>query len=416
MKPDDETTTPKPGSMHSDLRDLAPAPSARRARELLSAEDANRLVDFAIRWRADLGERHLAREVVGALATLLPGCSLGVRMASAEHGEIVELVGEPVAPRSDPTRLFPHLPEERVYPVSDGAAGATVHLAGNELPAVGTPAEATLQRAIDLFASVLRHCRGFEEARRAGAELRRLQAQVIQAEKLASLGQIAAGLVHELNTPLTSIIAYTDYLRRRPSRDEADEEERLQRIGEAAERVLSFSRDLMSYARPAAEIPAPVPLADVLQKALAFCDHQFGEAGVTVTLDLPEPTPLVRGIAGQLTQVFVNLFTNAAHAMPSGGELHVASAYSDDGEHLRVVVSDTGIGISGEHLDRVFEPFFTTKTLGEGTGLGLSIVHGIVTGHGGSLEVQSEAGRGATFTLLLPLAVRPSTEPPPGHE
>ncbi len=415
MSSDGDPKVPRPASQHSDLRDLKPAASARRVREQLPELVANQLLDLALSWRTDAGERVLARAAAEGLSELVTGLSVGVCVPSETDGQIVEFSGQAPPDGADPTRLFPNLPEERVYSVDDDGIGATVHFAGAVLPAPGSAEDATARRGVELFGAFLRQCRSFERARRASTDLRRLQAQVIQAEKLASLGQIAAGIVHELNNPLTSIIAYTDFLRRRPSRDDADEEERLRRIGEAAERILSFTRDLMSYARPAAEIPAPVPLADVLHKAIAFCDHEFAECGIAVSVDIEDPAPLVRGISGQLTQVFVNLFTNAAHAMPNGGELRVSSRHCDGGELLLVEVADNGIGIAEEDVEHVLEPFYTTKAHGRGTGLGLSIVHSIIKNHGGTLELESSPGRGTTFTLSLQLAVRPSTRPPPSR-
>jgi len=230
------------------------------------------------------------------------------------------------------------------------------------------------------------------------------------------LGQIVAGFVHELNNPLTSIIAYTDYLKRRSlSRAEgdpnaADEFERLRRIGEAADRILKFSRDLVAYARPSRNVPAPVDLQEVVQKALVFCEHELQLSGVKVTsLDL-DALPAVRGNRGQLTQVFVNLFTNAAHAMrANGGELRITASTSAASDSVVVDVADQGVGIPKQDLAQIFEPFFTTKSDGQGSGLGLSIVNDIVRSHGGTLKAESEPGHGTVFRVELPLAARPSS-------
>jgi signal transduction histidine kinase len=230
---------------------------------------------------------------------------------------------------------------------------------------------------------------------------------MIQAEKLASLGQIVAGIVHELNNPLTSILAYADYLaRKRRARahdaDLEDDLERLRRIEEAASRILKFSRDLVAYARPSAEIPGPVSLSDVIGKALGFCEHEFNR--IRIERLVAEDLPPIRGVSGSLIQVFVNLFTNAAHAMSEGGRLRIRARVEPAARAVLVDIEDEGLGIEPENVSLIFEPFFTTKTEGRGTGLGLSIVRGIVDTHGGTIAVRSVPGRGTVFTLTLPLA------------
>jgi C4-dicarboxylate-specific signal transduction histidine kinase len=239
--------------------------------------------------------------------------------------------------------------------------------------------------------------------------LRDLRRQVIQSEKLASLGQIAAGIVHELNNPLTTIVAYSDFLRRKlAGRGDPADVERLARINEAAERILRFSRDLTAYSRPANEVPAAVAIHDVIERALVFCEHELDKTGVLIERSFGEVRP-VRGVAGQLTQVFVNLFTNAAHAMRShGGLLSVSTTMTDgDTNSVLVTITDDGHGIDEGHLDRIFEPFFTTKTDGSGTGLGLSIVRSIIQSHGGRISVTGKQPRGTVFHLELPRAAAP---------
>jgi len=244
-----------------------------------------------------------------------------------------------------------------------------------------------------------------------------LEDQIVHAEKLATLGQLAAGVVHELNNPLTSITLYTDYLLQKSSRAGADpaDLERLRRIADAASRMLRFTRDLVTYARPSTEEPAAVSLRDVLAQSAGFCEHVLHETGVTFELDAPPELPPVRGLRGQLQQVFVNLYTNAAHAIAEknaeqgtlGGRIAVRVAV--EGRDAIVRVQDDGPGIRAEHQSKVFEPFFSTKVEGKGTGLGLSIVRNIVRLHGGSMELESrhaEAGHtetGTTFVMRLPL-------------
>ncbi len=234
-------------------------------------------------------------------------------------------------------------------------------------------------------------------------ELRLLQDQVIQAEKLATLGQLAAGVVHELNNPLTSISVYSDYLIKKFERQKGDDGdlEKLRRILQGAERILKFTRDLTSYARPATDEPAVLDLHAILDQSATFCEHLIEDGNMRLERRYAEKSPKVFGIAAQLHQVFINLITNACHAMTAGeGRLVVRT--STDAEGVRIVVEDNGCGIGAEDLASVFEPFFTTKTGGKGTGLGLSIVRNIVKNHAGEVLVRSDLGRGTTVSILLP--------------
>ncbi|MFI5309079.1 MAG: sensor histidine kinase, partial [Polyangiales bacterium] len=221
------------------------------------------------------------------------------------------------------------------------------------------------------------------------------------------LGQLAAGVVHELNNPLTSISVYADYLlKKAPAQGTSDPDmEKLRRIVQSADRILKFTRDLVTYARPSTERPVPLNVHDVMDQALSFCEHLIEETGATVEKKYDSTLPPVYGVKGQLVQVFVNLITNACHAMPLGaGRLTLATGPGGDGR-LSACVVDNGKGITEDNLQRIFEPFFTTKGEGKGTGLGLSIVKNIVEQHRGTIGVQSEIGCGTTFEVVL--ACRP---------
>jgi PAS domain S-box-containing protein len=234
-------------------------------------------------------------------------------------------------------------------------------------------------------------------------ELRELEEQVIHAEKLATLGQLAAGVVHELNNPLTSISVYGDYLLKKAIAAESPvgDVEKLRRIVQSADRILRFSRDLVSYARPSTERPVPVDIHELIDQAVVFCDHLVDETGARIDKQYDPTLPPVYGVKVQLVQVFVNLITNACHAMPLGaGRLVLETAMYGDGR-LAARVIDSGKGITEDNLQRIFEPFFTTKGEGKGTGLGLSIVKNIVEQHRGSIAVRSEVGRGTTFEIVL---------------
>ncbi|HEX2675208.1 MAG TPA: ATP-binding protein, partial [Polyangiales bacterium] len=220
-------------------------------------------------------------------------------------------------------------------------------------------------------------------------ELRELEEQIIHAEKLATLGQLAAGVVHELNNPLTSISVYGDYLLKKAIIKGGDDPdtEKLRRIVASAERILKFTRDLVTYARPSPEKPVALDIAEVVDQSLVFCSHLLDEVGATVDKQFEDGAPPIYGVKGQLVQVLINLITNACHAMPMGaGKLTLQTESLREGR-LLLRVSDTGKGIQEDNLKRIFEPFFTTKGEGQGTGLGLSIVRNIIEQHRGEIRV-----------------------------
>jgi len=235
-------------------------------------------------------------------------------------------------------------------------------------------------------------------------EVRELEGQVIHAEKLATLGQLAAGIVHEINNPLTSISVYGEYLLSKLSRTGAEQSDlkRVERILRSSDRIMSFTRNLLTYARPSKEEPQPVSLNDVIEEAVVFCEHIVREAGVEVSCDYGEQLPAVSAVAGQLHQVFVNLITNACNAAPEEGGVVRLSTRLHGHDRIQVEVHDNGVGIQPAELSRVFEPFFSTRRKGKGTGLGLSIVKNIVEEHRGSIEIKSELGKGTTVLITVP--------------
>lgn len=235
-------------------------------------------------------------------------------------------------------------------------------------------------------------------------EVRELEGQVIHAEKLATLGQLAAGVVHEINNPLTSISVYGEYLLSKLKRSGAEQSDlkRVERILRSSDRILSFTRNLLTYARPSKEESRPVVLNDILEEAVGFCEHILREADVTVVRNYGENLPEVDAVAGQLHQVFVNLITNACNAAPEvGGRIRLSTGM-EGRDRIRVEIDDNGVGIRAAELGRVFEPFFSTRRKGTGTGLGLSIVKNIVEAHRGAIHIESEIGRGTTVRVTLP--------------
>jgi two-component system, NtrC family, sensor kinase len=229
-----------------------------------------------------------------------------------------------------------------------------------------------------------------------------LQQQVIRAERLATIGELAAGVVHELNNPLTSITVYAEYLQHKleaEGRAPADLE-KLRRIGASAQRILRFSRELVQFARPATSEVEAADLRVVVEQSLSFCEHLFERDEVELRCEL-QPVPLVTAIKGQLEQVLINLLTNAVHAIAGRGVISIRVFVGAPGM-VSLEIDDSGPGVAPADRARIFEPFFTTKPDGKGTGLGLSIVRNIIDQHSGTIAVSAAPLGGARFTVTLP--------------
>lgn len=232
---------------------------------------------------------------------------------------------------------------------------------------------------------------------------------VARAEKLAAVGRLAAGVVHEINNPLATISACAEALESRirdGSFDSSvaidDLREYLGLIRSEAFRCKSITTGLLDFSRTRTAQHVLLDLADVINSTTRLLGHQQRDGKIEFRVQTSDNLPPVFGDPGQLQQAIITLATNAVDAMPSGGVLTISSR--SEANSLRVEVSDTGVGIAPENIAKIFEPFFTTKEVGQGTGLGLAVCYGILTEHGGSLEVQSAPGVGTTFTITLPAA------------
>ena len=239
----------------------------------------------------------------------------------------------------------------------------------------------------------------FEREQKRIEELRTAQTQLLQSEKLATIGQMAAGIAHELNTPLTYIMGNLELLQNQPA--SAGQKEMLASIAVGAERITSLAQRLLAFSRPAQEEPVEIAVNDLVERSLELCHYQILKGGVHLRKELSASLPRVRGVSNQLETALINLVVNAVHAMEGGGTLQVATA-SRDG-HVEIAVADTGQGIPVEIQPTIFEPFFTTKPEGKGTGLGLSTVLMIVERHKGRIEFTSAPGAGTTFRISLPV-------------
>ena len=229
-----------------------------------------------------------------------------------------------------------------------------------------------------------------------------LEEQLQISEKMASIGLLAAGVAHEVNTPLTGISSFTQMLLQQAEPDDPRTKV-LEKIERQTFRAAKIVNGLLNLARPAQVDPGPIDLHSVVNDVLSLLEHQMRNSSIQVRRELLPTGAIVQGTEYKLQQVFLNLFLNARDAMPRGGWLTIATSVRDDGMAV-VEVSDTGSGIPPDHLSRIYDPFFTTKEIGKGTGLGLSITYGIVQEHGGAITCDSVVGQGTRFVLSLPMA------------
>src|SRR5208283_2182122 len=232
-----------------------------------------------------------------------------------------------------------------------------------------------------------------------------LESQLSQAEKLSSVGLLAAGVAHEVNTPLAVISSYAQMLSKQVHGDEK-QSGLLEKITRQTFRASEIVNSLLDFSRTSSTEFSNVDLNRVIQDTLTLLDHQFKTARVKVQAELQPELPAIYGNTGKLQQVFLNLFLNAKDAMPTGGTLMISTS---NGHQVQVKVSDTGTGIAQEHIHRIYDPFFTTKNKqpktghSGGTGLGLSVTYGIIQEHAGKIRVASTPGQGTTFIMEFPM-------------
>jgi two-component system NtrC family sensor kinase len=239
---------------------------------------------------------------------------------------------------------------------------------------------------------------------RTHAELVATQAQLVQSAKLASIGQLAAGLAHEINNPIGIILGFAQLITQRT------QDEKIKSFAVAAEReavrVRRIVSDLLGFARQATSEMARVDLRQILDQTLRLVEYQLSKENIRVARQYAAEPNWVMADSDQLLQVVMNLVQNARQAMPDGGTMTLRTWTA--GHIHGFSVADTGSGIAPEVIDHVFDPFFTTKPVGQGTGLGLSVSYGLVARLGGDVQVDSQLGRGSTFTITLPQAGEPA--------
>ncbi len=227
------------------------------------------------------------------------------------------------------------------------------------------------------------------------------QQELLHKERLASMGQLAAGVAHEINNPLGTILLFSDMLYKETSRDDPRSKD-LKMIVDETNRCKNIVADLLNFSRQQEVLAQDIDVNALISSVIEVVEHQPIFESVNFVKHLAPDLPAIQADPAQLEQVFVNLINNAAEAMGDGGTISLTTR-PIDGSFVEIKVSDTGCGIPEENLGKLFTPFFTTKALGKGTGLGLSIVYGIIKMHKGQITAQSEVGQGTTFTITLPI-------------
>jgi signal transduction histidine kinase len=248
-------------------------------------------------------------------------------------------------------------------------------------------------------------------------ELEQAQSQLVQSEKLSAIGQLAAGVAHELNNPMGGILGYAQFALEKISKSEPgtisqrdldSQKKYLTDIEQQARRCRAIIKNLLKFSRSSDKKEwENFDINVTLNETVSLIQHQLDLGNITLVKDMADSLPKLHGNPSQMQQVFTNLLLNAQHAMSDGGEMRLSTRLAPRlGEFsgcVEVTVEDTGVGIDESHVHRIFEPFFTTKDKGKGTGLGLSISYGIVKEHGGDIAVHSVVGKGTKFTVILPL-------------
>lgn len=232
-------------------------------------------------------------------------------------------------------------------------------------------------------------------------QLLEAQRQVYQAEKLASIGRLAAGVAHEINNPLHGLKSCL-FAMQRERDNPAEVTKYLSLADEAVERISSVVDKLLNFSRQGAQQRTEMNLNEVIEKVLALMSYRLDKGGISVVKELDPSLPSIHADPQLIGQVVMNMLINSYDSIQDGGEIRISTRRTE-GQNVCMVIADTGCGIAEEHLDKIFDPFFTTKEDGQGTGLGLSVSLGIVEAHGGTITVQSKVGVGTTFQVRLPI-------------
>jgi two-component system, NtrC family, sensor kinase len=273
---------------------------------------------------------------------------------------------------------------------------------GNLTPEIGPISKDEIGVLQNTFKDMVISLEQRDKRRRAESENR-----LLQSEKQASVGRLAAGVAHEINNPLTGVLTFTRILQRSQNLGDKDREH-LQKIAESTVRVRDIVKGLLDFSRQTELDREPSDANRLIRSVISAMENQALIKGVTLEFNPGEDLPMITVDRNQFQSVLINLIINALDATEQGGAVKIStgisvSASNTEKKGAEISITDTGCGIPAENLDKLFEPFFTTKEVGKGTGLGLAVTYGIVQRHGGTIRVQSEVGRGSTFTIWIPV-------------
>ncbi|ACL03858.1 histidine kinase [Desulfatibacillum aliphaticivorans] len=274
---------------------------------------------------------------------------------------------------------------------------------GNFTPDIGPISRDDIGQLQRKFLKMTTALKEREESQKAQSEIR-----LIQSEKQASVGKLAAGVAHEINNPLTAVLTFTHMILRRtdlPGEVRSD----LETVASQTERVRKIVKSLLDFSRQSALTPESLDVNGLIQESVKLLENQALIKGVSLSFRGDDNLPLFTLDHNQCQSVLINMIINALDATPSGGKISIQTkrASLENANGVEIKISDTGTGIASEHMDKLFDPFFTTKEVGKGTGLGLAVSAGIIQRHGGSISVNSTLGEGTAFTIWLPMADNP---------
>lgn len=276
----------------------------------------------------------------------------------------------------------------------------TIKIGYRESGDIASKASPFLQEERNLIRIVGRELSLFIRRASVEEDKQKLKAQLQHAERLAFVGELSAGIAHELNEPLGKILGFSQLLKKGGELNFQQEED-IERIIKASLYTREIIKKLMIFSRQMPQQIVPVNLNTIVSSTLYFIDVRFQSQGINIVERLDPNLPLIQADSVQMSQVLVNLITNAIHALPEGGQVTVSTRQKDN--TVILAVKDTGTGMPPSVRRKIFEPFFTTKPVGQGTGLGLSVVQGIIDSHDGSIQVTSTRGKGSKFEIRLPI-------------